>query len=38
VERLGWAACVAGIGAALAVAAMLARRLEISAVSATRKP
>jgi len=35
-DRLGWAACVAGIGAALAVAAMLARRLEISAASATR--
>jgi MFS family permease len=36
-DRLGWAACVAGIGAALAVAAMLARRLEISAASGTRK-
>ena len=35
-DRLGWAACVAGIGAALAMAAMLARRLEISAASATR--
>jgi MFS transporter, YNFM family, putative membrane transport protein len=37
-DRLGWAACVAGIGAALAVAAMLARRLEISTDSATRGP
>jgi predicted MFS family arabinose efflux permease len=37
-DRLGWAACVAGIGAALAVAAMLARRLEISTASATRGP
>jgi YNFM family putative membrane transporter len=35
-DRLGWAACVAGIGAALAVAAMLGRRLEISTPSATR--
>jgi MFS transporter, YNFM family, putative membrane transport protein len=35
-DRLGWAACVVGIGAALAMAAMLARRLEISAASATR--
>ena len=35
-DRLGWAACVAGIGAALAVAAMLARRLEISTASATQ--
>ncbi len=35
-DRLGWAACVAGIGAALAVAAMLARSLEISTASATR--
>jgi predicted MFS family arabinose efflux permease len=37
-DRLGWAACVAGIGAALAVAAMLARRLEIATPSATRSP
>jgi len=37
-DRLGWAACVAGIGAALAVAAMLARRLEISTASAIRGP
>jgi MFS transporter, YNFM family, putative membrane transport protein len=36
-DRLGWAACVAGIGAALAVAAALARRLEISMAS-TRRP
>jgi len=36
-DRLGWAACVAGIGAALAVAATLARRLEISAASGTQK-
>jgi MFS family permease len=36
-DRLGWAACVAGIGAALAVAAMLACRLETSAASGTRK-
>jgi len=35
-DRLGWAACVAGVGAALAVAAMLARRLEISTPSATQ--
>ena len=35
-DRLGWAACVAGIGAALAMAAMLGRRLEISTPSATR--
>jgi predicted MFS family arabinose efflux permease len=34
-DRLGWAACVAGIGAALVVAAMLARRLEIPTASAT---
>jgi len=37
-DRLGWAACVAGIGAALAAAAMLARRLEISTTSATQGP
>jgi len=37
-DRLGWAACVAGIGAALAVAAMLARHLEISTASAIRGP
>src|SRR5215467_2444648 len=37
-DRLGWAACVAGIGAALAVAAMLARGLEIATPSATRSP
>jgi len=37
-DRLGWAACVAGIGAALAVAAMLGRRLEVSTPSATRGP
>ena len=37
-DRLGWAACVAGIGAALAAAAMLGRRLEISTPSATRGP
>jgi len=37
-DRLGWAACVAGIGAALAVAAMLARRLEIPTASAARGP
>ena len=37
-DRLGWAACVAGIGAALAVAAMLARRLEIPTASATPVP
>jgi MFS transporter, YNFM family, putative membrane transport protein len=36
-DRLGWAACVAGIGAALAAAAALARRLEISMAS-TRRP
>jgi hypothetical protein len=36
-DRLAWAACVAGIGAALAVAAALARRLEISMAS-TRRP
>jgi len=35
-DRLGWAACVAGIGAALAAAAMLGRRLEISTPSAAR--
>jgi MFS transporter, YNFM family, putative membrane transport protein len=37
-DRLGWAACVAGIGAALAVAAMLARRLEVPSASAIRGP
>jgi predicted MFS family arabinose efflux permease len=37
-DRLGWAACVAGVGAALAVAAMLARRLEIPTASAARGP
>jgi MFS family permease len=37
-DRLGWAACVAGIGAALAAAAMLARRLEISTTSAAQGP
>jgi YNFM family putative membrane transporter len=37
-DRLGWAACVAGIGAALAAAAMLARRLEVSTASAIRRP
>jgi MFS transporter, YNFM family, putative membrane transport protein len=30
-ERLGWGACVAGIGAALAAAAWLARRLQLAA-------
>jgi predicted MFS family arabinose efflux permease len=34
-DRLGWAACVAGIGAALAVAATLARHLEIPMPSRT---
>jgi hypothetical protein len=28
-DRFGWAACVAGIGAALAVAALLAAKLEL---------
>jgi hypothetical protein len=37
-DRLGWASCVAGIGAALAVAAMLARHLEISTTTATQRP
>jgi hypothetical protein len=30
-DRFGWAACVAGIGAALALAALLAFRLKMSA-------
>ena len=30
-ERLGWAACVAGIGVALALAALLAARLTLPA-------
>ena len=34
-DRLGWAACVAGIGAALAAAATLARHLEIPMPSRT---
>jgi hypothetical protein len=29
-DRLGWAACVAGIGAALGLAALLAFRLKMS--------
>jgi hypothetical protein len=29
-DRLGWAACVSGIGVALIVAALLARHLRIS--------
>jgi hypothetical protein len=30
-DRFGWAACVAGMGAALAVAAVLARHLRLAA-------
>jgi predicted MFS family arabinose efflux permease len=35
-DRLGWAACVAGIGAALALAAMLAVRLRMAPVPSRR--
>ena len=35
-DRLGWTACVAGIGAALAAAALLAFRLEISPAAGSR--
>ncbi len=35
-DGLGWAACVAGIGAALAVGALLALRLEISPAAGSR--
>ena len=35
-DRFGWTACVAGIGAALAAAALLAFRLEISPAAGSR--
>jgi YNFM family putative membrane transporter len=35
-DRLGWTACVAGIGAALALATLLAFRLELSPVAGSR--
>jgi MFS family permease len=36
-DRLGWAACVAGIGAALAIAALLAVRFRLPSEAAPRR-
>ena len=36
-DRFGWAACVAGIGAALALAALLARRLDSAPLSTRQR-
>ncbi|MFL5122890.1 MAG: hypothetical protein ACJ8C8_20785, partial [Microvirga sp.] len=36
-DRFGWAACVAGIGAALALAALFARRLDSAPLSTRQR-